>query len=95
MHFFSQIFILILWIAAWLSLSLCARFVETAPCGLAPTERADWAAGRWPATTDAKPLPPVWDAQRTRWIGPAEPDYPDGFYDDIVEAVADLEGRDV
>jgi hypothetical protein len=42
---------------------------------------------------DAKPLPPVWDAVAKRWIGLAEPDYPSGFYDDIAEAVADLEGR--
>jgi hypothetical protein len=47
--------------------------------------------GKWPATTDAKPLPPVWDAIRKRWIGPAEPDYPGGFYDDTANAIADLE----
>jgi hypothetical protein len=49
--------------------------------------------GRFPSTIGVKPLPPVWDAQRTRWIGPAEPDYPGGFYDDTDQAVADLEGR--
>jgi hypothetical protein len=48
---------------------------------------------RIPTTTGAKPLPPVWDPVQTRWIGPAEPDYPGGFYDDVEEAVADLEGR--
>jgi hypothetical protein len=35
--------------------------------------------GKWPATTDAKPLPAIWDALAKRWIGPAEPDYPGGF----------------
>jgi hypothetical protein len=46
-----------------------------------------------PVTTDAKPtLPPIWDAEKARWIGPDNPDYPD-FYDDFKEAVADLEGR--
>jgi hypothetical protein len=49
--------------------------------------------GRLPTTTGAKPLPPVWDPERTRWIGPAEPDYPGGFYDDADEAIADLKGR--
>jgi hypothetical protein len=48
--------------------------------------------GRMPNTLGSKPLPPVWDPERTRWIGPAEPDYP-GFYDDTEEAIADLEGR--
>jgi hypothetical protein len=39
-----------------------------------------------------KPLPPVWDAKRSQWIGPAHPDYP-GFYDDTAAAVADLRGE--
>jgi hypothetical protein len=47
--------------------------------------------GRWPATLDAKPLQPVWDAVSERWVGPAEPDHPGGFYDDIADAVADFE----
>jgi hypothetical protein len=49
--------------------------------------------GRFPSTTDSKPLPLVWDPVRTRWIGPVEPDYPDGFFDDFNEAVADLKGE--
>jgi hypothetical protein len=49
--------------------------------------------GKWPTTTGAKPLPPVWDAANTRWIGPAEPDYASGFYDDTDQAIVDLEGR--
>jgi hypothetical protein len=45
--------------------------------------------GRVPTTTGAKPLPPIWDAEAKRWIGPENEAYP-GFYDDVVEAVADL-----
>jgi hypothetical protein len=41
--------------------------------------------------TDNKPLPPVWDAKQSKWIGPASPDYP-GFFDDTEAAVADLKG---
>jgi hypothetical protein len=48
--------------------------------------------GKLPNTLGSKPLPPVWDPERTRWTGPAEPDYPE-FYDDTEEAVADLKGR--
>ena len=48
--------------------------------------------GREPSSPTAKPLPPVWDAVNTKWIGPDCPEYP-GFYDDTEEAVADLEGR--
>ena len=44
----------------------------------------------FPQLASAKPLPPVWDAKRTRWVGPGEPDYP-GFYDDFAEAVRDLD----
>jgi hypothetical protein len=49
--------------------------------------------GRFPTTTASRPLPPVWDPEKARWISPESADYPDGFYDDVAEAVADLEGR--
>jgi hypothetical protein len=48
--------------------------------------------GRFPTTTGAKPLPPIWDPEKTRWIGPENENYP-GFYDDTAAAIADLEGR--
>ena len=46
--------------------------------------------GRFKTTTGAKPLPPIWDDQAKRWIGPDNEAYP-GFYDDTIAAVADLE----
>ena len=44
------------------------------------------------AGSDNKPLPPVWDDQAGKWIGPAHPDYP-GFYDDTRAAIRDLMGQ--
>jgi hypothetical protein len=43
------------------------------------------------AGADNKPLPPIWDAQNAKWIGPASSVYP-GFYDDSSEFVRDLMG---
>jgi hypothetical protein len=48
--------------------------------------------GRFPRTTNASILPPIWDAKLARWIGPENENYP-GFYDDVRQAVADREGR--
>jgi hypothetical protein len=44
------------------------------------------------AGADNKPLPPVWDAAKGEWIGPAHPDYL-CFYDDTAAAVRGLMGR--
>jgi hypothetical protein len=49
--------------------------------------------GKYPTTTGSKPLPPIWNAEKARWIGPENEAYP-GFYDDTAAAIADLEGRE-